>query len=158
MTRGPAVSALAVANIVLGSLGLFCGGFCVIGGLVLAFADDALLEQALQNHPTVGPDEAEVVREQRGLMGAVSAGIGAAVVLACALAVVGGIGALRRRRWARFVTIAAAALCLLMGGAWTGLAAVQRNPVGLVVGAVPLLYGAAMLVAHLLPRVRAEFS
>lgn len=124
LRKSEGVTALAVANFVLGGL-QFCGGMC----LTLAFtALASLFHFAMQNQADVAEDaeKAKTAFTIVGLIASFGAVVGLVIVFFAALFIAAGFGLLYRRQWGRILTMVLGVLAALVGLA--GLTQITHDP------------------------------
>ena len=134
------MTGVAIASLVLGALGLFCGGFGVLIGVLLASGSfQKEFDEAFERQR----DESSMTEEQRQqqekmmedvmpVLGPVFIVGGVLIVIWAALGVIGGVGALRRSGWGRVTVLIAAGIGLPAGlvFAFFGIPSLMSNPLG----------------------------
>jgi hypothetical protein len=169
--RSGAVTAVGIVAIILGSLNLVCGVCGGFGGVCLTgftpFFQD-FMKQAAANDPNIAkdPNVAKAVKDldKAGPAGGLAIGEGIFNVLRGTGLLVSGIFILRRSNWARYLTLAMAAIGLLGTCADVGIAAAlglleMNSGIGAGVG---LVFGIAFAVFAFLvllnPKNAKEFA
>lgn len=108
--RSGAVTTVAVINFILGGLASACGVLAAIGGAVLGLGGAA----AAANQPGMDPQGAKVAGGMLAAGGVVLTVIALIVVLWGVLAIVAGVGVIKRQQWGRILTLILAGLAAVI--------------------------------------------
>ena len=166
------MTGVAIVSLVLGALGLLCGGFGAVGG---AFLLSGPLKKEFVEAFEKQLDESSMTEQQRqkqkemmaeGLpfMGPVILAGGVLIVIWASLGIVGGVGALRRSGWGRVTVLIAAGIGIPAGliFAFFGIPSVVNNPLGgclfLLLALMSFGYSTYAFVVLLNRKFAAEFN
>lgn len=165
------MTGVAIVSIVLGALGLFCGGSGVVSGALLAGGSlDKQLDEAFERRL----DESSMTEEQRKQQEEVIANLmpvlgpillvgGVLIVIWAALGVIGGVGVLRRSGWGRVTVLIAAGIGIPAGLilAFFGIPSLMSDTISgcffLLLALASLGYSTAAFVVLLNRKFAAEF-
>ena len=155
-----AVTAIGVAALVLGGQSLICGVCIGTVGALLGGAQLALKDQVGND-----PDLAEVMQELGQIPTWLVVAEGVAQLIRGAGLIVGGIGTLGRRNWARYLLLGMAVFSVVIAIADTAATMALLGPGGAqdvtssIFGVIlALVFGVAAFIVLLSPDIAKEFT